>query len=433
MTNSAAFKPSEAHRVEVPVPRRAQVHRRCAELANAACASLDSPTLRTGTAAGLAEFLYAWSRHAGDADAERASDQWLDMALEQLGSGHHQSWWIGGLAGAAWSLRRALALRGEDTGDFSQPVDELLDTLLAAPEPRHEFDLILGMAGFGLYAAEHPDAGWRHRLGEAVVDHLENLAREGPTGRYWYTPLALVPRHQRSEFPNGYRNLGLAHGTAGVIGALARLRLTGVAGERTGMLLRDAIAWLMSQRARAPGGDSEESFVFANLVDLPHASRPLAWCYGDLGVSLALVAAGLALDDRALGQFGTELALECTGRIGDSSSIFDPGLCHGAAGAALIFHRFWQYSGRSTFAEASGHWLQIALEMRDDCFPESAGVFCVRGGAGKRHADLSPLTGLAGVGLAALGCVGGDQPGWDAAYLIDIHRLARSINEKDTE
>ncbi|MEX2498363.1 MAG: lanthionine synthetase LanC family protein [Wenzhouxiangellaceae bacterium] len=432
MPISAAAKRCEVNAAESPAAPRTQVNRRCAELADAASASFNSPAPGTGATAGLVEFLYAWSRHAGDADAERAADRWLDVALEQLATGHHQPWWIGGLTGVAWSLRRALVLRGEDTGEFSQPVDELLDTLLAAPEPRHEFDLILGSAGFGLYAAEHPDAGWRHRLGEAVVGHLEHLAKDDPAGRYWYTPVALVPHHQQSEFPNGYRNLSLAHGTAGVIGALARLHLAGVAGERTGMLLRDATAWLMSQRTRAPGDGNETAFVFANIADMPDVSRPLSWCYGDLGVSLALVAAGLALGDPAVRQFGTELALECTARTGESSCVFDPGLCHGAAGAALIFHRFWQFSGQATFAEASEHWLQIALEMRDDRFPESAGVFCVRGGAGQRHADLSPLTGLAGVGLAALGCVGGDQPGWDAPYLINIHSLIHST-DKDTE
>lgn len=370
-------------------------------------------------AAGLAEFLHAWGIHADDPAAGQSADRALDLALDGMGRGNQSAWWIGGLSGATWAVRRVLALRGESVAGFSDPVDELLESMLAAPDWYREYDLILGLAGFALYAAGHPDPEWRATLGRHVLRHLEALAREDDDGCYWFTPVTMVPAHQRHEFPEGYRNLGLAHGVAGVIGALARLRDAGVEPARTGSLLRAATAWLLARRRRDPDRGNG-AFVFANIADQPDVSRPLAWCYGDLGIALALACSARSLADPELETFSIALALECSKRTGSGSGIQDAGLCHGAAGAALAFHRFACINAHPAFVRARDSWLNAALSMRDERFNESAGVFCVRGGAGQRHADFSVLTGLAGVGLTALACANHDQPGWDAPYLFNL-------------
>src|SRR6185369_7304354 len=95
-----------------------------------------------------------------------------------------------------------------------------------------------------------------------------------------FTPPELLPEWQRQVAPEGYTNLGLAHGVPGVIAILARYITAGVDVARARVLLEAGVDYLR---------------YVAWLPSQPNSQARVAWCYGDLGVAIALMSAGTAL------------------------------------------------------------------------------------------------------------------------------------------
>src|SRR5690242_1740241 len=67
-----------------------------------------------------------------------------------------------------------------------------------------------------------------------------------------------------------------------------------------------------------------------------------AWCYGDPGIGVALLWAARETGDAELEKTALEVAWRVVGRPYEKSQVQEPGLCHGAAGLALIYNRFYQ-------------------------------------------------------------------------------------------
>jgi hypothetical protein len=137
------------------------------------------------------------------------------------------------------------------------------------------------------------------------------------------------------------------------------------------------------------------------------------------------VAATLLLAARAVGEPDWEaqaiaIARRAAARPAEESGVVDAGLCHGAAGLAHIFNRFYQATAEPIFKEAALSWFGRALAYRRP----GAGVGgfgAVRPGPGDERV-WSPepgfLEGAAGVGLALLGAATPIEPAWDRILLL---------------
>jgi lantibiotic biosynthesis protein len=368
--------------------------------------------------ADLAQFLSHWGRVRGEQHGLDCAVLMASAAVDRLARNPLPPYWVGGFCGLTWSLRDSVYPPAR-TVQFSEAVDDALQSALGEPDWSGHYDLICGLSGFGVYGTEHPDPDRGACLATAVVRHLSRLARSAANGCTWWTSPTLLPPHQRRRLPNGCHNLGLAHGVPGVLAFLARCVELGVGGERAMELLDGGIRWLVAQREQ---NAVRSGYHFRNVVEAPSESRPLAWCYGDLGVSLALYRAGRVLASDSLRQLAFRVARDSAERDFDSDSVVDAGLCHGAAGAALVFHRFWQLSGESTFLYARDGWLKRILSLTDHELHQSAGVFTLESN-GKdlsRRPSLDRLTGAAGVGLALMTCLDELDARWDVPLMTDI-------------
>lgn len=403
----------------------------CRELA-AVCRSDAHEFEGTGLARGRigpAQFLAAWHRATGDADARDAALAHAQATLETMGGDPLRFDWIGGLTGTTWALRRIAWLDDEPLDpDFSDEIDRTLTLRLGVAQWTGDYDLISGVVGDGLYALDHPDRAWRDRLVGAALAHLVKLARTNENGTTWFTEPHLLPEHQRVLFPNGYHNLGLAHGVPGVIGLLARCIESDCHAQTARPLLDGAMRWLQAQSLRLPGREPStgEKGYFASFAESDRPTR-LAWCYGDLGVCAAVLRAADATGRADWRAFALEIARDCASRSADECFVNDMGICHGSAGAALVFLRLWQQLGDESLAQAARFWAQRTLDMRLAQFPHTAGVFRAEWEDGQYFpvACVSWITGAAGVGLALLSCLTGDPDAWDAPYLTDLPRGAQ--------
>lgn len=341
----------------------------------------------------------------------------LDAAAEALAEQPVGAELLGGFTGVGWVCEH-LAPRldpAAEAADATAEIDDALATLLAAPW-EGDYDLVGGLAGFALYALEALPRPPARRLLARIVEELRRRAAPHDGGLAWHTPPRLVPPSQRAAAPDGYYNLGVAHGAPGALVALARAAAAGVAGAADA--LGPAVAWLLGRER--PAADGRAGFAHWELPH-PAAGEPpesrLAWCYGDLGIAAALDAAGLAAGEPAWRDVALRVARRAAARPVERSGVVDAGLCHGAAGVAHLFNRLAQAQGDEVLADAARRWLLVTVALRRP----GAGVGGYRSWephAGGWRDDAGFLTGAAGVGLALLAAIAPGEPEWDRVLAV---------------
>lgn len=367
---------------------------------------------------------YGYLARTSDSDAglyaERA-DQLLERAFESVATTPMHPALYGGFTGVAWTaehLSRVLNADGDE--DMNEDVDKSLLTALAAPWTG-DYDLISGLTGFGVYALERVDRPSARRCLEAIVDRLHETAVAIGDNVTWFTPPELLPPRNLEKNPNGYYNLGIAHGVPGVIGVLAGAVRLGIRLEKARPLLEGAVRWVLSHRLSDRPGARYPASVMPGLE--PSPSR-LAWCYGDPGVAAALLYAAHVTGVPEWEHAALDIARHAATTAPEDAGVHDAGLCHGALGLAHLYNRIYQAGGGEPFADAARLWYRQGLDMRQ---PE-------RGIAGFEAWEFGPdmklgwvadprfLTGAVGVGLALLAGISSVEPEWDRLLMIAIPR-----------
>ncbi|HSF42405.1 MAG TPA: lanthionine synthetase LanC family protein, partial [Thermoanaerobaculia bacterium] len=231
-----------------------------------------------------------------------------------------------------------------------------------------------------------------------------------------------LPDWQREIHPNGYYNLGVAHGVPAVVALLAGAAAAGVAPARP--LLDDTVRWLLAHRLE-PGAGSCFGTSFYPGED-PGLSR-LAWCYGDAGVAASLLAAARAVGEPAWEKEALDIALSAAERPAEKAMVRDAGLCHGAAGLGHLFNRMYQSTGEERLADAARFWIGYALEIRQS--GEGIAGFRVwtaeLDGGPPWRTDPGFLEGATGIGLALLAAVSAVEPAWDRVLLVSLPQGAK--------
>lgn len=324
-----------------------------------------------------------------------------------------------GLYGGA--ARVAFAVGHLSAGEDADLACEMIERSLAQflEQPTENYDLISGLVGIAVPVLQRIADGKASPSSEplalGILGHLERLSRPGPTGISWYTPPTLLPQWQREIAPEGYTNLGLAHGIPGVIAILARYLAAGIAVDRTQPLLEGAVAYLRSVAGPRPG-----SRYPAWLPAQATATTRVAWCYGDLGVSAALLSAAIATGRDDWREAALELAHGMAARPFEASQVIDAGLCHGAVGVAHVLNRMAQASGDAELLRSADRWYQQVIAMRRDDglagFPRGV----INDGVISYEADADLLNGEAGVALALHAAISSVEPAWDQVMLTDL-------------
>jgi hypothetical protein len=350
-----------------------------------------------------------------------------DVALELLGREMERMAEPGvapglfaGFAGVAWAIEHLTGHLIDPTDDPAGEVAEVVADLLArSPWPR-ELDLMSGLVGFGVYGRERLPRPWGRECLERAVAQLAATAEERPAGIAWRSRPEWLPAPTRATYPEGNSNLGLAHGQPAAIALLARAADLGVAAETARGLLPRAVAYLLSNRL-PPGGRS--AFPAVDAPGRAPIPARLAWCYGDLAVASALLAAGRLGGEpawRAWEEEARGLARAAALRDEGSAGARDACLCHGTAGIAHLFNRLHHATGDEALAAAARAWYARTLAERRP--GEGIAGFRFQGmdAAGEETwcDDPGLLDGAAGVALALLAAATPIEPEWDRVMLL---------------
>lgn len=215
-------------------------------------------------------------------------------------------------------------------------------------------------------------------------------------------------------------NISLSHGMASVILFLSRLIVQNILPDRISAIkqqLTMATDYIIDQQL-----DCKEygSYFPSFSREEPLNGSRLAWCYGDLGIAVALWQVGGVLQRKDYKDFAIEVLRFAAlhRRNLKENAVFDAGICHGAAGVGQIFYRMFKETGYTEFYDAYTYWKDITVRMG----------YHEDGLAGYKHFDASHmqwdnstglLEGVSGIGLFLLSEV---KPDWDEVLLLNFRK-----------
>ncbi len=317
-----------------------------------------------------------------------------------------------GFCGVGWVIEHLRDLIPIARFSGARMIAGELNDELRGTDWHRSFDLSQGIVGIGVYGLERqPEDGAAEWL-PAVVARLEKTAERSPAGVAWRV---------RQDVPYGAYGLGVAHGQAGALAFLAAAHAAGVEPEKTRKLARRSISWLLAHKL--PAG---ERSIFPRSFDPLGTAQPsrLAWCSGDLGIAVTLLAAARNLGQRAWEKEALALARHSAARREELADTRDACLCHGTAGIAHLFNRLFHATGEPVFDDAARFWIERTFTIRRPGegiagFP-SWGLNA-RGEPGWRS-EPGFLHGAAGIGLALLAAVSPVEPAWDRVMLLSLPR-----------
>jgi hypothetical protein len=383
-------------------------------------AELNGSTFDVASLGGTcgAALLYSYlDRAFPDAGFAGAADAFVEAARQQLADEPMTEALFTGFTGIGWCVEHlGGGFRDGDCDD--DPNHDIDDALLAAlsrsPWPG-AYDLIAGLAGMGLYALERLPRPSAVACLERVLARLAELAEPRDNGITWWSdPRFIGP--QRAKYPNGFYNLGAAHGVPGVIGMLGRACAHPEVAAAARPLLDGAVSWLLSQRVT---GERVPSFA---CIEGDRTYGRSGWCYGEPSVAAPLWLAARAVGNDEWERHAIEIAIAATARGMEESRVVDAGLCHGSAGLAHLFNRFHQASRDPRFAAAARAWFTRTLDLRKPGTGVAGFLFFSPDNGPERRwvGDRRFLTGATGVALAMLAAIVPIEPSWDRVLVCSI-------------
>lgn len=363
-----------------------------------------------------------------DRQYEARADEFSDLAVDRLSSVAMPPHFFGGFADVAWVNEHVSTLTQvapDDDDDGNEQIDEVLLGLLGRSPWPEGYELIGGLAGYGVYFSEGLPANNSARGLRLVVQRLDELSEQTAEGIRWRTRETTLPKHHVQRYPEGYFNFGVAHGMPSVLVVLCMAAAAGVERERATELADGLVRWIRSRRQ----GNEDDLAQFPSIWipgEPPTKSRQ-AWCYGDPGLAAAWL---WAADLRQAPDWKREalgVLRDCAPVTFEDAGIHDAGLCHGAAGLAQIYNRAFQHTHDEVFREAAVRWLKQVMSMRTGS--GFGGYQAYQPGDAWTPGVVDPkylldepnfLEGSVGIGLALLAGISTTIPNWDRRLLMAV-------------
>lgn len=352
--------------------------------------------LIAGDSAAALFFSY-YKRFSNREEFSQSAQQKIDEILDRLVNyeGDYDTSFGYGLAGIGWLFQHLLKVNPElDEVEIPDDFRKLIAWSTIESINQKNYDFFVGAVGRALFFYSDSNAEIKNKLLFDFLSRFPELSvRQESNGLSW--------------FSSGDEdcNLGLSHGIASIIVLLSKLLHSGINTANTTRLLDGTITYLLSLQSNR----SDSLSVFPNTSESIGYNSRLAWCYGDLGISMALLQAGISSQNENWIRQAMTILRRTTLRTNlEANFVSDPFFCHGAIGIAHIFNRVYQYSKEESFLVSSRYWANIALEMI-----ETQNIL-------SDQSIVAPdlLDGFAGLGLSLIALVSDIEPQWDACLLL---------------
>jgi lantibiotic modifying enzyme len=331
----------------------------------------------------------------------------LEEAIERIDSGYNYPTYCSGIAGYAWLLSYL------DSNDYIEieanelfdVIDEYLFKNMLVDIKNENFDFLHGALGTIFYFLEQYKKNENEKYRKYIdccLKEIINHAIELDRGVAW---LGTVKGEKKTY------NLSLSHGISSNISILAILSTYESFNKIIGDTLKKAVQFILSYKIYSKDSTSLLP-TFVTIDNIEIRSSRLAWCYGDLGIAIALWNYCLITKEESLKNEVLEIArFSALRREQEDTKVSDFSLCHGSFGNSQIFHKFYLDTQEELFLEASNFWMDDGLKRLDLFLRELSLVEDYK-------LNSSIIDGLAGVGLSILSSITSDYS-WNKSLLIN--------------
>lgn len=378
--------------------------------------NMNSPYLMGGIA-GILLFYHEYYKFKNlDSEVGKFEDM-LNYTLEKAFENPDNYSFSYGLAGIGWLIDffiREGRIRKSDGRIFNQCNDYLID-IFKEDMKKGNYDYLHGGLGICLYFINKNKIN--KSLIKIFIDEIYNLSRIHKNDRIWdtYDIKSKLPKENNL-------NLGLSHGIPSIIVILSHICRHEIQVSKCRDLLQQAIQTLLKCKNRViPNAGKECSSQFAYELNNFEASvqSRLSWCYGDLGVAIALWEAGVALCNPELKNEAISIIKNSTLRTNlKENGVVDACICHGTVGIAHIYNQFYLRTKDISFKHHASYWIHQTLIKKID---NTNGLYetWVGGNIGWK-VDYGLLEGTAGIGLALIDHLNYSSLEWNNCLLTKL-------------
>jgi len=364
---------------------------------------------------GLSLFTFYYSRHFENEEFYDYACSIIEDSFEKIQNGQTYPTFAVGLAGLGWMLEHLSQneFLEIDTNEVIGELDDFLYEYMLKEIKKGNYDYLHNAGGIALYFLSRESNPKSNEYLKKYIDILGEHSLVDNKGLKWKSE---IPGEGEKKIE--VYNLSLSHGMASIVAILSKIYKRGINNEKTEKLLKGAINYILANQFDI----SDSNSYFPNSIsldgDMGTPSR-LAWCYGDLGISVALWNASQVLNDNELEQKTVEILIHASKRRDlQKNYVLDTSLCHGTAGIAHIFNRMHINTGIADFKDASTYWFDETLKMAK--FGDGLAGFKVWRSKemGGWTNDYGFLEGIAGIGLAMISAISDIEPAWDECLLL---------------
>lgn len=364
-----------------------------------------------GNHSGFSLYFYYIHQFYGKIEYSDKANEILEHLVNNLTNATYT--YCNGLSGLGWMLCH-LQEKGliEEQDNIFEDVDIFLCKLMQRDIHKGYYDYLHGGLGFANYLLHKLPNPEIEKYLASVVEMLYQQNVSTDTNYVFWNSI-LNPIREANEAELIGVNLGLSHGISSVAVILSKFYLLGVEKEKTKYLLLGMLNFIWDSCLDNDSLSRFPNSVVANSTGTP--SR-LSWCYGDVGMGIALWQVAKVLNHTIYEQKAIDVLVHSTKRRTlKENHIIDSGLCHGSAGLVHIYNRMYQYTGLEVFKETALYWLDILLSQAT--FEDGlAGYKAYHVKEWKN--EYGVLEGIAGIGLVLMAACSDIEPAWDEMLLL---------------
>lgn len=364
---------------------------------------------------GISLFLSYYSSFTGQDKVREAFNNHFDNLLSEVCNGIFNPSFANGISGILYgiSMMNENKLSDIDISHINKYYSLYLYNHMKAQIKVGNYDFLHGALGPVLYFLKLNDNVSRERL-RVFLELLENSAAYKSDNIIFWTS-----KEFRTE--KSIIDLSLSHGISSIIIILTKIFERNIEIQKCSELINKSIAYLLEQQLNhTKYGVFFPSYTYVDSINQTYLPSRLAWCYGDLGIAIALWNAGTALKkiewvNKAIEIFYFSSYRKKT----DNTGVIDSCVCHGSAGLAQIFRRIYILTGEKQYKDTSEYWIQKTVDMAI-YKTYLADYRFWQGTQNGWQSAISLLEGISGVGLSLLAYIADDAfySKWEEILLI---------------
>jgi class I lanthipeptide synthase len=373
----------------------------------------DCNTSLMGGLGGITLFNFYYAKYKNDNEAYAKAYNEIVEIINVINSSTNYNNFSIGLAGIGWIIEHLSKNDFIDvnTHELLGELDEFVSESMLQEINGGHYDYLHGALGIAQYLISRRKTNNIYHYLKNLIDRLDSLSETDTNGIKWKS----IIDHKTSEM--GY-NISLSHGSSSIVILLSKFYKEEINKEKTKKMVEGAVRYILGQKLKNKKFNSIYPSWSIESSKVQLDSR-LAWCYGDLGISVALWHASQAFGRKDWEEEAINTLLHSAKRRDlKSTGVVDATLCHGTSGIALIFRRMYGIVGVEELKNASEYWFNETIKIAT-VNDGLAGYKSYRseefGGSTKEYGLLE---GIAGIGLSLISAVSDIEPSWDECLLL---------------